>query len=131
MPSVLLRVSRRDPFDLNPEAQPPYGEFAQSVKGMRGRKRDTVVGPNSLRKTKLFEGALEDREGEFLLRGEQCLAGEQVATGEVGDRQGIALAAIAEEKFPFVVRTPERIWIGGPREERRRTAVVPAPAAFH
>jgi len=35
-----------------------------------------------------LEGTLEEREREFLLRGEQRLARQQVATGEVGDRRG-------------------------------------------
>jgi hypothetical protein len=67
MPPVLLRVPRRDPFDLDPESQPPHGQLAQAVDGMRRRKRDAVIGPNHVRKPKLPEGALEDREGECLL----------------------------------------------------------------
>ena len=112
MAPVLLRVPRLDPFDLNPESQPPHGKLAQPVDGMRRRKRDAVIGPNHLREPKLLEGTLEDREGKFLLGGRQCLARQQVSTGEVGDRQRIAVPAIAEEKFAFVVGTPERIRLG-------------------
>jgi hypothetical protein len=60
---------------------------------MYGRKRDAVIGANHLRESKLLERALEDREGEFLLGGQQCLARQQVATREVGDRQRIAVSA--------------------------------------
>src|SRR5687768_677841 len=109
VPAVLLRVSWRDPFNLDPEAQPPYCQLAQPVNGMRGRKRDAVIGANDLRETKLLEGALEHREREFLLRGEEGLAREQVATGEVRDGQRIAVLAIAEQKLAFVVGTPERV----------------------
>ena len=70
MPSVLLRVPRHDPFDLHPQSQPPHGQLAEPVEGMRGRKRNTVVGPYPLREAKLLEGALKDREGEFLLGGQ-------------------------------------------------------------
>ena len=49
VPPVLLRVPRLDPFDLNPEAQPPHRQLAEPVERMRGRERDAVVGPNRLR----------------------------------------------------------------------------------
>ncbi|HTI37234.1 MAG TPA: hypothetical protein VL484_06735 [Vicinamibacterales bacterium] len=71
-------------------------------------KRDAVIGPNHLRQAKFFEGALKDREGE-LLRVVSSLASEQVPTHEVGDREGIAVLAIAEKEFAFVVRTPAPI----------------------
>ncbi len=87
MPSVLLRVPGLDPFDLDPEAQPPHGQLAQPVNGMRRRKRDAVVGPNHVREAKFLEGALKDREGELLLGGQQRLARQQVAAREVGDGQ--------------------------------------------
>jgi len=35
MPSVLLRVPRFDAFDVNPESQPPHGQLAESLEGMR------------------------------------------------------------------------------------------------
>ena len=73
---------------------------------MRGGERYAVVGANRLGHAKLFEGALEHGEGELLLRGEQRLTRQEVATGEVGDRQGIAVLAIAQQKFAFVVGTP-------------------------
>ena len=83
---------------------------------MRRRERDAVIGPNPLGKSKLFEGALENREGELLLRGAEGLAREQVTTGEVRDGQRIAVLAIAEQKLAFIVGTPERIRVGGSRE---------------
>jgi hypothetical protein len=49
MPPVLLRVPWLDPFDLDPESQPPHGKLAQPVEGMRRGKRDAVIGPNHLR----------------------------------------------------------------------------------
>jgi hypothetical protein len=35
--------------------------------------------------SKLFEGPLEDGKGEFLLRRRNRFAGQQVATGKIGD----------------------------------------------
>ena len=76
MPAVLLRVARFDPFDLDPEAQPPHRELAEPVDRMR-RRKDAVVGANYLGQAKLFEGAFEDREGESLLGRQQRFAREQ------------------------------------------------------
>src|SRR4029453_9265404 len=131
MPPILLRMPVFDPFELDPESQPPAGQLAQPVEGMRGRKRDPVIGPNPQREPKLFEGPLEDREGEFLLGGEQRLARQQIATREVGDGQGIAVSTVAEEKFPFVVRTPERIRLGGTGELGPGRAGPPSAAMAH
>ena len=106
MAAILLGVAGFDPFDLDAEAQPPDRELAQPVDGMRRGKRDAVVGANHLREAKLLEGTFEDREGKFLLRRQQRLASEEVATGEVGDGQRIAVFAIAEQKLVFVAGTP-------------------------
>jgi hypothetical protein len=131
MPPILLRMPGCDPFDLDPESQPPDGQLAQPVEGMCRRKGDAVIGANPLRESKLLEGPLEDGERELLLGGEQRLAREQVATGEVGDRQGIAVPPIAEEKFPFVVGTPERIRVGRSRELGSGGAGPPPAAMTH
>jgi hypothetical protein len=76
VPPVLLWVAGLDPFDLDPQSQPPDGQFAQPIDGVRGRKRDAVIGPNDLRESKFLEGAFEHGERKFLLRGEQRLARE-------------------------------------------------------
>ena len=56
------------------------------------------------------------------------LAGQQVAAGEVGDRQRIAVPPIAEHELAFVVGAPQRIRLGGPRERGARGRVAaPAP----
>jgi hypothetical protein len=120
-----------DPFDLNPESQPPHGELAQPVEGLRRRKRDAVVGANHLREPKLLEGPLEDGEGKCLLGGEERLARQEVATGEVRDRQRIAVPAIPEEKFAFVVRAPQRIRLGRTGEHGPRGAWPPPAAMPH
>src|SRR5262249_2107566 len=90
-----------------------------------GRERHPIVGPDRVRQTEFLEGALKDREREFLLGGQQRLTRQQVATGEVRDGQRIAVPTIPEEKFAFVVGTPERIGLGGSAERRPRGA---APA---
>src|SRR5262247_357048 len=98
---------------------------------MRGRKRDPVIRSNYLRKSQLLEGALDDREREFLLGCQQRLACQQITTGEVSDGQGIAVLAIAEEKFAFVVGTPERIRLGRSGELGARGAGPPSTPTAH
>src|SRR5688572_17646904 len=78
VPPVLLWVARFDPLDLDPQSQPPHGQLAQPIEGLRGRKRAAVISPNHLREPKLLERALEDREGKCLLGGQQRLARQQV-----------------------------------------------------
>ena len=68
MPAVLLRMAGLDALDLNPETEPPDRQFAEPVDRMGGRERHAVVGPDHPRQPKFLEGALEHREGEFLLR---------------------------------------------------------------
>jgi hypothetical protein len=48
VPAVLLRMSRCDAFNLNPQAEPPDAQFAEAVERMRGRERDAVVGADAL-----------------------------------------------------------------------------------
>ena len=114
-----------------PEAEPPDGQLAEPVDRMRGREGHAVVGPDRLREATLLERALEDGEGELLLRRRQGLAGQQVAAGEIGDRQRVAVPAIAEHEFAFVVRAPEGIRLGRPRERGAGRSVAPSPPAVH
>src|SRR5437667_4221101 len=103
MPAILLRMAGLDALDLDPETEPPDGEFAEAVDRMGGRERHAVVGPNSPRQPKFLEGALEHREGEFLLRRREGFTGQQVAAGEVGDGQRVTVLAITDHDFAFVV----------------------------
>lgn len=87
VPAVLLRMARFDPLDLNPQPQPPDGQFAEAVERVRGRERHAIVGANRAGQPEVLERPFEDGEGELLLRGRERLARQEVATGEVGDRQ--------------------------------------------
>ena len=49
MAAVLLRMARLDPFDRDPEPQPPDRECAQAVERVRGREGDAVVGADRVR----------------------------------------------------------------------------------
>ena len=49
VPAILLGMARRNPLQANAEPQPPHGEFAQAVEGMRGREGHAVVGADRVR----------------------------------------------------------------------------------
>ena len=57
VPAVLLRVARRDAFQLNAEAEPT------TVERVAGGERNPVVGPNHLRGAEFLEGAFAIRPG--------------------------------------------------------------------
>src|SRR5436190_7355060 len=83
VPTVLLWMAWLDPFDLNAQAEPPDGEFAEPVEGRRSRKGHPVVGANGRREAELFERALEHDKGESPLRARQRFADEQIARREI------------------------------------------------
>jgi len=62
VPTVLLRMARLDPLDLNAQSQPPHRELAQVIERRGRREGDAVVGANDARQAEFFEGALEDGE---------------------------------------------------------------------
>ena len=64
---LLLGMAGLDALDLDAEAQPPDGEFAEAIEGVGRDKGHAVVGANGLGEAKFFERALKHGEGEFLL----------------------------------------------------------------
>ena len=49
MATVLLRMTWRDPLQLDAQAEPPHRELAEAIEGMRGGKRQPVIGSNPSR----------------------------------------------------------------------------------
>ena len=114
-------------------SQPPDGEFAQTIQRMPRRERYAVIRADRLRQAEFLERALEHGEGELLLGGRQRFAGQQVATGEIGDRQRIAVPMIAKHELAFVIGAPQRVGLGrarqlGPRWPRGDADADDAPA---
>jgi hypothetical protein len=81
-----------------------------------------------LGEAKFFERALKHGDGEFLLGRGQGLTREQVAAGEVGDRERVAVAAVAEHELALVVGAPEGVRFGGAAERGALSAKAPAAA---
>src|SRR5476651_2163425 len=123
-----MRPLMVEALDRDSETEPPDGQLAEPVDRLGGREGHAVVGADPLREPKLPERALEDGKGELLLRRRQGLTRQQVAAGEVRDRQRVAVAAIAEHELAFVVRAPERVRLGRARQARAGRA-GPTPTA--
>src|SRR5215813_2012572 len=70
-------------------------------------------------------GFLEDGEGIGLLGGVQGFASNQVAAGEVGNRQRIAVAAVGEHELALVVGAPQVIGLFGDRQRSASGFVTP------
>ena len=129
LPAVLLRVARLGPLDLDAEPEPPHREFAEPVERMTRGEGHAVVGPDRSWQTEFLKGALEHGEGELFLRRRESLAGQQVAAGEIGDRQRITVPPVAQHELALVIRAPQRVGLGRPGQ-RRGGRTGPSPPSM-
>ena len=123
--AILLRVAGLDALDLDAEPEPPDRELGEVEEGIRTREGDAVIGADGLGQAELLENGLEYGKGIGFLGGGERLAGEQVTAGEVGDRQGIAIASIGEHELALVVGAPQVIRL---TRKGKGSAVGPVPA---
>ena len=84
MAAVLLRMAR-DPFDPNPQAQPPDRQFAQVEQGMVGSEGHPVIAAEVGRQTAFFKQPLKDRKGEVFAGRGQRFAGQQITADMIGE----------------------------------------------
>src|SRR5262249_20815115 len=106
MAAVLLRVTGLDALDLDAEPEPPDRELGEVEEGIRTGEGDAIVGADGLGQAEFLENGLKYGESVgFLSRGE-CLASEQVSTGEVSGRERIAIASVGEHELALVVGAP-------------------------
>ena len=90
---------------------------------MRAGEGHPVVGADRPGQAKLLEHALEDPERIGFLGAAERLAAEQVAAGEVGDRERVAVAVIGEHELTLEVGAPQIIGCGSLGERRAARAV--------
>ena len=128
--AVLLRVSGLDALDLYAEPEPPDGELGEVEEGIRTCEGNAVIGADGLGQAELLENGLEHGEGVGFLGGGERLAGKQIAAGEVGDRQRIAIAPIGEHELALVVGTPQVIGLAGKGKRSSLCPVTPSPSAL-
>ena len=129
MPPVLFGMSGLIRSIAIPSREPPHRQLAQAVERIRRRERHAIVRPDGPGQPEVSEGALEDREGVSFLGRRERVAGNQVAAGEIGDSERVAVAPVGQHELAFVVGTPERVGFVGPRERGPFRAMTSAPAA--
>src|SRR5690242_1848399 len=120
VPTVLLRMAWLDALDGNAKPEPPDRKLRQIEQGIGTGKGDAVIRANGTRQPAFMEQALEDGNGRVFAGRIQRLAKQQEARGMIADRQGKAVAAIAEFELALEVGAPEII--GGHRLRQRRAA---------
>ena len=81
-----------------------------------GLEGNAVVGANGSRQAKFLEYALKHRESIGFLGGRERLAGDEIAAGEVGDGQRIAISPIGKHELALVIGTPQFIRLGRARQ---------------
>src|SRR4051812_5391278 len=120
MASVLLRLARVDPLELDPEARPPSREFREP--GCRRDRREwlAVVRTNRLGQPVLREQLDEDLL-DVLGRGlDERGAREQIARCRVHDGQRVTEPTVARLELALEVDAPDVVGLAA-RVERAST----------
>src|SRR5580704_6651631 len=113
VPAVLLWITWSNTLDADPEAQPPHRELAEAKEGAVAREGHPVVAADRPRQPEVLEGPFKDGKSIDLLGRRQCLATQQVAAGEVGDGQRVAIATIREHELALVIDAPQIVGMIG------------------
>src|SRR5262249_10649772 len=106
--AVLLRAGGPDALVNDTESHPPDVQRAQAVETRRGEGR-AVVGPDRVRQTDLAKEPAEHGFGVLGPDRRQPAAGEEAAAEVIGDRERVAVAAVAGFELPFEVRGPDLV----------------------
>src|SRR5690349_4669916 len=107
MAAILLRPSRADPLDADPEAEPPDGELAEVEESIGRGEGDSIVRADCFRQAAFLEDPFEDAQGVLLPRGFQSFATEEVPGGGVRDGQRKAVSPASQHEPALVVGAPE------------------------
>src|SRR5580704_18263496 len=130
MAAVLLRVTGLDSLALDTEPEPPDRELGEVEEGIRAGEGNTVVGADGLGQAELLEYGFKYRESIGFLGGGERLAGEEIAAGEVGDRERVAITPVSEHELALVVGAPQVIGLAGKGKCRSLRSVASSHSAF-
>src|ERR1051325_1560635 len=110
--SVLLGMRRLDELWADAKLDPPDRQAREPAKRDR-RERHTVVGANGIGQSVLAEQPFERFLDRNLFGRAESFAGEYVSAVLIGDRQRIAVVAVAHEELAFEVGGPQCVRRGG------------------
>ena len=122
--AVLLGVAGFDAFDCNAKPEPPDGQFRQVEQAVWAGEGNPVIGADGGGQAAFGKQLLEGGEGGFLAHRFQRFAEQQETRGMVGDRQGIAVAAVAELELALEVGAPQVVRRQALRQRRAGGAVA-------
>jgi hypothetical protein len=98
MRPVLFRMPRGNPFGVDAEANPPDGEAGEAPEAGSGKGRP-VVAANAIGQAKGTEGVEEFVLGDGAGVGREGRAAQDIATGGIPQRKGIAERAVTGAEF--------------------------------
>ena len=92
VPAVLLRIAGLDALDARSPGAATTPRACSDRRRRCAGEGNAVVGADRQRQAEVLESPLKHGKGVALLGRRQGIAAQQIAAGEVGDRQRIAVA---------------------------------------
>src|SRR6266852_6375332 len=109
MAAILLGMARIDPFDANPQSEPPDCQLAQVKQGVCRSEGHTVVTADVGRQAALLKKPFKHSESVVFAGGRKRLTGEEITASVIGDGQGIAVFMIPQQELALVIGAPQFI----------------------
>ncbi len=129
MAAVFLRTAWLDALDLDAEPEPPDRQLREVEQRIGAGEGHAIVRADGRRQTKLLEEPLENREGVGFFGGGEGFAADEIAAGEVGDGERIAIAPVGQHELALVIGAPQRIGLKGMGKGGALPQLPPALAA--
>ena len=109
--SILLGMTRPDPFDTDAQTKPPDRKAAEIEKRIPRGEGYAIIGTNRMGQTAFLEQTLKGRNSEAFSRRLQSFTEKQITRSVIGYGQRVAIFLIAQQKLAFVVGAPEFVGI--------------------
>ena len=110
--SVLLRVTRFDPFRDDPQLDPPYRQRRQTSKTYAGEGR-SVVGPDGPGQSVLSKGSLQHPARQRAVGLLQPITDQQVPRCGILHRQRVYADSVLGAEPTLEVYRPDVVWVVG------------------
>src|SRR5229473_7994865 len=105
----LLGMARLDPFDANPQSEPPDCQLAQVKQGVCRSEGHAVVTADVGRQAALLKKPFKHGKSVVFAGGRKSLTGEEITASVIGDGQRVAVLTIPQQEFALVIGAPEFI----------------------